>query len=136
MKKRIVYATAIGVAACMMFTGCGSNENDVANSDQTIEEATTEASTEASADEVATEAPAEVPTDETATEAPAEAPTDETATETPDEASVDEPAKEAPLMQAGEDEEICLGEIQGFSPDGEHFVVYTYTMDIFLDTTE
>jgi hypothetical protein len=227
MKKRIVYATAIGVAACMMFTGCGSNENDVANSDQTIEEATTEASTEASADEVATEAPAEVPTDETATEAPAEAPTDETATETPDEASVDEPAKEAPLMQAGEavyydgqvlfrnyspqafgygalwgkfqrnstvytpgslctfdpnapekgitticedsgngclylkdgntlysqkvtdyspnyeqtahvykkvipggeDEEICLGEIQGFSPDGEHFVVYTYTMD-------
>lgn len=29
----------------------------------------------------------------------------------------------------GRDEEICPGEIQGFSPDGEHFVVYSYTLD-------
>ncbi|WP_031554549.1 hypothetical protein [Oribacterium sp. FC2011] len=29
----------------------------------------------------------------------------------------------------GEDKDICPGEIRGFSPDGGHFVVYTYTLD-------
>lgn len=32
-------------------------------------------------------------------------------------------------LPGGQDEEICSVEIQGFSPDGEHFVVYTYTLD-------
>ncbi len=32
----------------------------------------------------------------------------------------------------GKDEEICNGEIKGFSPDGQHFVVYNYTNDEYM----
>ena len=32
----------------------------------------------------------------------------------------------------GEEDEICNGEIKGFSPDGSHFVVYTYTYDEYM----
>ena len=32
-------------------------------------------------------------------------------------------------ISGGEDEDITIGEIKGFSPDGKHFVVYNYTLD-------
>ncbi len=32
-------------------------------------------------------------------------------------------------VSGGEDEDITIGEIKGFSPDGKHFVVYNYTQD-------